>query len=48
MLYCNVWAEVAFAVFQKRRCLHKFDYAYFLSVTKLYHVTKFQMLVYSG
>ena len=28
--------------------LHKFYYSYVLRVTKLYHVTKFQMLVYSG
>ena len=28
--------------------IHKFDYAYFLRVTELYHLTKFQMLVYSG
>ena len=27
MSYCNVWAEVVFC--QKRRCLHKFYYAYF-------------------
>ena len=37
-----------FVVFQKRRCLHKCYYAYFLRVTKLYHLTKFQMLVYTG
>ena len=40
--------KLFFVVFQKRRCLHKFYYAYFLRVTKLYHLTKFQMLVYSG
>ena len=40
--------KLFFAVFQKRRCLHKFDYAYFLRVIKLYHLTEFQMLVYSG
>ena len=39
--------KLFFVVFQKR-CLHKFYYAYFLRVTKLYHLTKFQMLVYSG
>ena len=37
-----------FVVFQKRRCLHKFYYAYFLRVTKLYHLSKFKMLIYSG
>ena len=36
--------KLFFVVSQKRRCLHKFDYAYFLRVTKLYHVTKFQRL----
>ena len=40
--------KLFFVVFQKRRCLHKVHYAYFLCVTKLYHLTKFQMLVYSG
>ena len=41
-------SKLFFVVFQKRRCLHKFYYVYFLRVTKLYHLTKFQMLVYSG
>ena len=27
MSYCNVWAEVVFVVFQKRRCLNEFCYA---------------------
>ena len=40
--------KLFFVVFQKGRCLHKFYYAYFLRVTKLYHLTKFQMLVYSS
>ena len=40
--------KLFFVVFRKRRCLHKVHYAYFLRVTKLYHLTKFQMLVYSG
>ena len=39
--------KLFFVVFQKR-CLHKFYYDYFLRITKLYHVTKFQTLVYSG
>ena len=38
--------KLFFVVFQKR-CLHKCYYAHFLRVTKLYHLTKFQMLVYS-
>ena len=41
-------AKLFFVVFQIRRCLYKFYYAYFLRVTKLYHLTKFQMLVCSG
>jgi hypothetical protein len=40
--------KLFFVVFQKWRCLHNFYYAYCLRVTKLYHFTKFQMLVYSG
>ena len=46
MSYYNVWPKLFFAVFQKRRCLHKFDYAYFLRVIDLYHFTEFQMLVF--
>ena len=40
--------KLFFVVFQKRRRLHKFYYAYFLRVTKLYHLTKIQMLVSSS
>ena len=36
-----------FVVFQKR-CLHKFYYAYCLRIIKVYHLTKFQVLIYSG
>ena len=40
--------KLFFVVFQKSRCLHKFYYAYFLRVTKLYHPTKFHVLEYCG
>ena len=40
--------KLFFVVFQKRRCLHKFYYAYFLRIIKVYHLTKFQVLIYSG
>ena len=43
MMYCG--SKLFFVVFQKRICLYKFYYAYFLHVTKLYHLTKFQMPV---
>ena len=50
MSYSNVWAEVVFVVvvFQKRRCLHKLYYAYCLRIIKVYHLTKFQVFIYSG
>ena len=37
-----------FCGFPKRRCLHKFYYAHFLCIIKVYHLTKFQVLIYSG
>ena len=40
--------KLFFVVFQKKRCLHKCYYAYFLRVTELYHPTKFHVLVYFG
>ena len=35
-------------VFLKRRCLHKVYYGYFLCIIKVYHLTRFQVLMYSG
>ena len=43
-----VWAEVVFCVFPKKEMFTQILLAYFLRVTKLYYVTKFQILVYSG
>ena len=40
--------KLFFVVFQKRRCLHKFYYTYCLRIIKVYHLTKFQVLIYSG
>ena len=40
--------KLFFVVFQKRRCLHKCYYAYCLRIIKVYHLTKFQVLIYSG
>ena len=42
----NVWAEVVFCGFPKK--VHKFYYAYCLRIIKVYHLTKFQVLIYSG
>ena len=49
MSYCNVWAEVVFCSFPKKEMFTEILLClFFLRVTKLYHLTKFQMLVYSG